>query len=145
VSDGDGSFTDVNTYLRWQPVREFSFFVSQRYIEGNPFFQDDSMATAGGYWRVNDNWAVSASTRYDFTFETWELQRYMLHRDLSSWLISAGFLVTDNRATFNNRTSGDVGVGLLLMVTLKDAPEVNLPLAFDVIGDQQQTQQQSGF
>jgi hypothetical protein len=28
------------------------------------------------------------------------------------------------------------------MVTLKDAPQVNLPLAFDVIGNQQQGQQQ---
>jgi hypothetical protein len=66
----------------------------------------------------------------------------MLHRDLSSWLVSAGFLITDNRATFNNQTGGQVGVGFLLMVTLKDAPQVNLPLAFDVIGNQQQGQQQ---
>jgi hypothetical protein len=64
----------------------------------------------------------------------------MLHRDLSSWLISAGFLVTDNRATFNNQSSGEVGVGFLLMFTLKDAPEVNIPLAFDVLGDQQSQQ-----
>ncbi len=138
VSDGDGSFTDANTYVRWQPVREVSFFVSQRYIDDNPYFQDDSQATAGGYWRVNDNWAVSASSRYDFTWETWEVQRYMVHRDLSSWLVSAGLLVTDNRATFNDRSGGEIGVGFLLMLTLKDAPQVNLPLAFDVLGSQQQ-------
>ena len=66
----------------------------------------------------------------------------MVHRDLSSWLISAGLLVTDNSATFNNQTSGEVGVGFLLMVTLKDAPRINLPLAFDVLGNQQQGQQQ---
>jgi hypothetical protein len=35
-----------------------------------------------------------------------------------------------------------VGVGFLLMITLKDAPQVNLPLAFDVLGNQQQGQQQ---
>lgn len=141
ISDGAGSFTDVNSYVRWQPVREFSFFVSQRYIDDNPYFQDDSQASAGGFWRISDNWAVSASTRYDFTFETWEIQRYMVHRDLSSWLISAGLLVTDNRATFNNQSGGEVGVGFLLMLTLKDAPQVNLPLAFDVLGDQQDQQQ----
>jgi hypothetical protein len=51
-------------------------------------------------------------------------------------------LVTDNRATFNGQSGGDIGVGFLLMVTLKDAPQINLPLAFDVIGQQQQGQQQ---
>jgi len=138
----EGGFTDVNSYLNWQPVADFSFFVSQRFIQNSPYFQNDSQATAGGYWRINDNWAVSASTRYDLTAGNWDIQRYMVHRDLSSWLVSAGLLVTDNRATFNNQTGGEVGVGVLLMVTLKDAPQVNLPLAFDVIGNQQQGQQQ---
>ena len=116
-------------------------FLSQRYIEGNPYFQDDSQATGGGFWRVNDNWALSASARYDLTYETWDVQRYMLHRDLSSWLVSVGFLVVDNRATFGNQTSGDIGVGFLFMFTLKDAPQVNLPLAFDVLGEQQNQSQ----
>jgi LPS-assembly protein len=138
----EGGFTDVNSFLNWQPLADLSLFVSQRFIQNSPYFQNDSQATAGGYWRINDNWAVSASTRYDLTFGNWDIQRYMLHRDLSSWLVSAGFLITDNRATFNNQTSGQVGVGFLLMVTLKDAPQVNLPLAFDVIGNQQQGQQQ---
>ncbi len=137
----EGGFTDVNSYVNWQPVADLSVFASQRFIEDSPYFQNDSQATLGGYWRINDNWAVSASGRYDLTYDTWDLQRYMVHRDLSSWLVSAGLLVTDNRATFNNQSSGQVGVGLLLMVTLKDAPRVNLPLAFDVLGNQQQGQQ----
>ncbi|MBJ7258958.1 MAG: LPS-assembly protein LptD [Chthoniobacterales bacterium] len=140
VSDGDGSFTDANTFMRWQPIRDLSFVLSQRYISGNPFFQDDSQATGSVFWRINDNWAASAAGVYDFTYDTWYVQRYMLHRDLSSWLVSAGFLVTDNRATFGNQTSGQVGVGVLLMLTLKDAPQVNLPLAFDAIGTQQNQQ-----
>lgn len=137
----DGGFTDLNSYISWQPVADFSFFVSQRYIYESPFFQNDSQATFGGYWRINDNWSVSAASRYDLTSSTWDLQRYMLHRDLSSWLISAGFLVTDNRATFGGQTTGQMGVGVLLMITLKDAPQINLPLAFDVFGNQQQGQQ----
>ena len=141
ISTGDGSFTDFNSYMRWQPISDFSMFLSQRYIEGNPYFQDDSQATGGGFWRVNDNWALSASARYDLTYETWDVQRYMLHRDLSSWLVSVGFLVVDNRATFGNQTSGDIGVGFLFMFTLKDAPQVNLPLAFDVLGEQQNQSQ----
>jgi len=140
ISEGDGSFTDVNTYLRWQPIRDLSFTLSQRYLNGNPYFQDDSQASGGVFWRINDNWAASAAGSYDFTYDTWYLQRYMIHRDLSSWLLSAGLLVTDNRATFNNQSGGEVGVGFLLMVTLKDAPQVNIPLAFDALGTQQNQQ-----
>ncbi len=141
-------FTDVNTTLAWQPVRDLALTLSQRYIENNPYFQDDSQAGVGGYWRINDNWGVSASARYDFTYSTWDIQRYMLYRDLSSWVVSAGFLVTDNRADFgNNNSGGDVGVGVLLMVTLKDAPQITLPLAFDALGDQgnNNNNQRSGF
>jgi len=140
ISDGDGSYTDFNSYFRWQPTRDVALTLSQRYINGNPYFQDDSQATGGAYWRINDNWSVSASGTYDFTYDTWYIQRYMVHRDLSSWLVSAGLLVTDNRATFGNQSSGDVGVGLLLMLTLKDAPQVTLPLAFDALGNQQNQQ-----
>ncbi|MGA0175696.1 MAG: LPS-assembly protein LptD [Chthoniobacterales bacterium] len=140
ISDGAGSFTDFNTYLRWQPIRDLSFTLSQRYINNNPYFQDDSVASGSVYWRINDNWAASAAGQYDFTYDTWYLQRYMIHRDLSSWLISAGLLVTDNRATFNNQSGGEVGVGLLLMITLKDVPQVNIPLAFDALGTQQNQQ-----
>ncbi len=138
----DNGFTDVNTSFSWQPVRDFSLVFSQRYIENNPYFQDDSQASIGGHWKINDNWAVSAATTYDFNYESFYTQRYMLHRDLSSWLISAGFLVTDNQATYNNTSSGDIGVGFLLMITLKDAPQINLPLAFDVLGGQQDNQSQ---
>lgn len=140
ISDGDGSFTDVNTYLRWQPIRDVAFTLSQRYLNGNPFFQDDSVGSGSVYWRINDNWAASAAGSYDFTYDTWYLQRYMIHRDLSSWLVSAGLLVTDNRASFNNQSGGDVGVGVLLMITLKDVPQVNIPLAFDALGTQQNQQ-----
>jgi LPS-assembly protein len=137
----EGGFTDVNSFLNWQPLADLSLFVSQRFIEDSPYFQNDSQATAGGYWRVNDNWSVSAASRYDLTAGIWDVQRYMLHRDLSSWLVSVGFLVTDNRTSINQQTSGNIGVGLLLMVTLKDAPQVSLPLAFDVLQTQQQQQQ----
>jgi lipopolysaccharide assembly outer membrane protein LptD (OstA) len=140
ISEGDGSFTDVNTYLRWQPIRDVAVTLSQRYLNGSSFFQDDSVATGGVYWRMNDNWAASAAGSYDFTFDTWYLQRYMIHRDLSSWLVSAGLLVTDNRATFGGQSGGEVGVGLLLMITLKDVPQVNIPLAFDALGTQQNQQ-----
>jgi hypothetical protein len=69
----------------------------------------------------------------------------MVHRDLSSWLVSVGFMVTDNRANYYGSNSGEVGVGFLLMLTLKDAPDITLPLAFDVLGNNQQSSQRNGF
>lgn len=140
ISDGDGSFTDVNSFVSWQPARDLSFAVSQRYLNSNPYIQDDSQASGSVFWRINDNWSASAAATYDFTYSTWYTQRYMIHRDLSSWMLSAGLLVTDNRATFGNQTSGQVGVGVLLMLSLKDAPQVSIPLAFDALGTQQNQQ-----
>jgi len=48
----------------------------------------------------------------------------MIHRDLSSWVASFGAQVRDN-------LGGDTDMGVLLILTLKDAPQVTLPISFD--------------
>jgi len=123
ISEGDGSFTDVNTYLRWQPIRDLSFTLSQRYLNGNPYFQDDSQASGGVFWRINDNWSVSLYEQYEFNTQVMQYQRYFINRDLTSWVASIGAEVRDNEG-------GDQQFGFMFMMTLKDAPQVTLPLAF---------------
>jgi LPS-assembly protein len=46
-----------------------------------------------------------------------------LHRDLSSWIASLGFVVHDN--------GGVNDYGLVLTFTLKDIPGVRLPVSLD--------------
>lgn len=116
-------FTEVNTSLSFMPTRDWSFSIGHRYIDGNSFFADDSQLNFFTYWRMNDHWAFSLYEQYEFVSKVFQYQRYMVHRDLSSWIASVGAEVRDN-------DGGDREIGLLLVMTLKDAPRVTLPLAF---------------
>ena len=121
VSEG---FTEVNTNLNFMPTRNFSFTIGHRYIDGNVFFADDSQFDFSAYWRVNENWAFSIYEQYEFVSNVLQYQRYMIHRDLSAWVASFGAQVRDNEG-------GDTDMGVLFVLTLKDAPQVTLPIAFD--------------
>ncbi len=119
----DQGFTEVNTSANFMPARNLSFTVGHRYIDGNSFFSDNSQLDFMAYWKINDHWAVSLYEQYEFVSEVLQYQRYLVHRDLSSWIASVGAEVRDNEG-------GDPDLGVLLVLTLKDAPQVTLPLAF---------------
>jgi len=119
----EGGFTEVDTNLRFMPTRDWSFSLGNRYIEGNPYFTNDSQINFQTYWRINDNWAVSIYEQYEFFTKVMQYQRYMIHRDLSSWVASIGADVRDNEG-------GDREFGFLFVMTLKNAPQVTLPAAF---------------
>jgi len=119
----DDGFTEVNTSIGFMPTRDVSLRIGHRYIDGNTFFADNSQLDFYAYWRVNDHWAVSLYEQYEFNSEVLQYQRYLVHRDLSSWVASVGAEVRDN-------LGGDRELGVLFVMTLKDAPQVTLPLAF---------------
>lgn len=119
-SDG---FTEVNTSFDIMPTRDLSFRIGNRYIDGNSFFSDNSQLNFYTYWRINDHWGASLYEQYEFVSKVWQYQRYMVHRDLSSWVASIGAEIRDNQG-------GDPELGVLLVMTLKNAPQVTLPLAF---------------
>lgn len=117
-------FTEVGTRWRFMPTRDFSFYVGNRYIDGNEFFSDNSQVDFSAYYRINRNWAVSLYEQYEFVSNVLQYQRYMIHRDLSSWVASFGAQVRDNEG-------GDTDYGVLFVLTLKDAPQVTLPMQFN--------------
>ncbi len=119
----DQGFTEVNTSFTFMPTRDLSFSFAHRYIDGNDFFADNSQVSLLTYWRANDHWAFSFYEQYEFVSKVLQYQRYLIHRDLSSWIASIGAEVRDNQG-------GDRELGLLLVMTLKDAPQITLPLAF---------------
>lgn len=116
-------FTEVNTWLSFMPTRDLLVGFGHRYIDANPFFSDNSQLNFSTYWKMNDHWAFSFYEQYEFVTKVFQYQRYMVHRDLSSWIASIGAEVRDNQG-------GDQELGVLLVMTLKDAPAVTLPLAF---------------
>jgi LPS-assembly protein len=84
----------------------------------------------GAYWRMNDNWGFSFREQYELKEGVLESQRYELHRDLASWVASLGLLSRVNRR--DGKEINDYG--LILTFTLKDLPDVKLPLSFDPNG-----------
>ncbi len=120
----DEGFTEVNSNLNFLVTRDLQLGLGQRYISGNPSFENSNRVSLGGYYRLNENWGVSVEESYAFDYSTLESQRYQLHRDLSSWVASLGVIVRDNG-------KGNTEYGVLLTFTLKDFPAVTLPLGFD--------------
>ncbi len=117
-------FSEINPGFSFMPTRNLSFSVRDRYIDGNPYFSDNNQIDFSAYWRVNDHWAISIYEQYEFVSQTWQYQRYMVHRDLSSWIASFG-------AQFRNNQGGNNDVGVVFALSLKDAPQVTLPIQFD--------------
>jgi len=119
----DKGFTEVNTTVSFQPMANLQLNVGHRYLNNNPFFQNSSLFTFGGYYRINDNWGVAVSEQYEATTGLLEQQRYAIYRDLSNWVASFGAVVRDN--------NGVKEYGVLLTFTLKAFPKLGFDLNFD--------------
>ena len=124
-----GGFTEINTALNFQVTRDLDLQISHRYLDNNPFFQNSNLFTVGTYYRFDHNWAAGFTERVEFADRLVEAQSYSLYRDLSSFV--ASFVVTvRNNSTATKSSNNDYGV--LLNITLKDFPRLNLPVGFDV-------------
>ncbi|MEZ5328067.1 MAG: hypothetical protein R3F19_23740 [Verrucomicrobiales bacterium] len=124
VAGGDESFTESNTRLTWMPSSNFEFSIGNRFLKDHPFFEDSDLIDVRAYLRVNDNWGVSMYQRYEAEDGTLETQQYSLHRDMNSWSSSFGGVIRDNRR-------GEQDYGLFFMLTLKDFPQLSIPLDVD--------------
>lgn len=122
----DEGFSEVNTKANFMATDYLRLTMGHRYISGNPLFLDSNLLDLGAYIRMGDHWGFSFRESYEFQDSTLESQRYELHRDLSSWIASLGVVVRDN--------GGVNDYGIILTFTLKDLPNVKLPLSLDPEG-----------
>jgi LPS-assembly protein len=120
----DKGFVEVNSQLNFLLNADTSFQISHEYIQGNPLFADSSYVIFGAYRRLSDNWGVSFREAYEFHTGLLEQQYYAIHRDLSSWIASLALEVI-------NDGGGQTSMGISLTFTLKDMPQISLPLSFD--------------
>lgn len=124
----DAGFNEVNTRATFFVNDRVQFNVGHRYLDHNVLFQNSSLMDVGGYFRFDDNWAFSFREQYEFNDGLLQSQRYEVHRDLASWVASLGVI--------NNTSRGNAGkdvnnLGVILTFSLKDLPDVNVPLSFD--------------
>ena len=116
-------FTEVNTTLGIMPTRDLVFSIGHRYIDENQFFSDNSQLNFSAYWRLNDHWSMSFNEQYEYVSKVMQYQRYYIHRDLTQWIASLGAQVIGSQG-------GEQQYGLFFMMTLKDVPQIKLPLKF---------------
>ena len=128
-------FTEINTDFNVMPTRNFSFGFGTRYIDNYNGSSNDNQYPINAFCKLNDHWSVSgqgiynqAAANNNSTGSALIYQRYMIHRDLSSWIVSFGAEVRANQGTATQ--GGQNLYGALLTFTLKDLPQVTLPLAF---------------
>jgi len=119
----DKGFTEVNTSVAVQPIANLQLSAGHRYLNSNPFFQNSSLYVVGGFYRLNDNWAIGFQEQYEGTTGIIEQQRYSIYRDLTNWVASFGAVVRDN--------AGVKEYGVLLTFTLKAFPKFGFDLNFD--------------
>ena len=123
-------FTEVNSSLDFMINPDLKFSVGDSLINDNPFFVNSNLITFSSYYRINDNWGLSAQEQYETHFHQLQYQSYEVHRDLSSWVASFGFYVRDNRVD----GFGGIDYGVSLVFTLKDFPSISSPISFDPAG-----------
>jgi LPS-assembly protein len=123
LDNSAGAFTEVNTRVTYMPTRSLQLGLGHLHLADHPVLPDSSLVSTSVYYRVNPNWGLSMNHRYELDDSVLESQSYVLHRDLTSWTASLGAVVRDNR--------GDDEFGVVFMLTLKDFPQVSIPLDLD--------------
>ena len=126
----DTGFTEVNSDVIFMLNKRTSLNIGHRYLNDNILLQDSSRITFGAHYRMTENWAFSMRGFYENRDNTLEQQVYEVHRDLSSWVASLGFIARNN-GTGDNPIND---YGVILTFTLKDLPNVRLPVSFDPSG-----------
>ncbi|MDX1680911.1 MAG: LPS assembly protein LptD [Akkermansiaceae bacterium] len=121
ITEGAG-FTELATSTTFMPSELFNFSLGYRWLNGHPFLPDSSRITLSTYTRLNLNWGIGTRHDYELDDGVLEYQQYTLNRDLGQWVAGLGFTARDNRLRDE--------YGVVLLLTLKDLPQVSLPFEF---------------
>jgi lipopolysaccharide export system protein LptA len=118
---GKKQFWEINTYLSWTVTPNFDVSLGDLYLDHNPNFANSHQIFLQTYYRLNDNWGFSVYENYEAQIGRFQEQRYIIHRDLSSWTASLGVIAINNGG-------GKQNIGVQLILTLKDLPRFGLPI-----------------
>jgi len=123
IGNSKGNFTEINPSLTWMPTKFINWTVGLAYLNNDPDFANSSLLTSRVYMRLTENWGLTMNHIYEATTHQMEYQSYSVSRDLSSWVVSVGGLVRAINDTHD--------FGVVLMFSLKDFPQVSVPLDLD--------------
>ena len=134
-------FTEFNFQFDIMPARWLQFQVGSAYIN-NYNGMSGNQPSVTVQWKLTDHWSVSATQLYNLNDSSAAnnaatgnspgnallYQRYLINRDLSSWIVSFGADVRNNQGTTGANAQGPLSqYGAVLECTLKDAPDIMMP------------------
>lgn len=119
----DNGFTEVGAHADVQVTRDLAVQLGNRHLSGHPSFTNSNLVSAGARVRLNDNWAFSFLSSYDFATRIAESQQYSIDRDLRSWAASLSLVIRE--------LDSKKDVAVMLSLSLKDIPKMGLPLKYD--------------
>jgi len=127
-------FTQFDLNFSLMPAQNFQCAVGYHYLNSRPTrhlsgiykpsSSNMSQIAFDVYLRLNDNWAISSQGQCDINRRLLSRQRYFIHRDLSSWIASLGMDIRKNQGQKPQ-------TGITLIMTLKAAPQVVIPIGWD--------------
>lgn len=121
IGSSEYNFTELDHGITWMPSKKLSITLNHQWIADHPFLQDSSRISSTIYARLSENWGISMNHVYEIDDGTLQYQSYALTRDLSSWIMTLGARVLDSKG-------GEGDFGIILSFTLKDFPQVSLPV-----------------
>ena len=95
----ESQWKEANHYATFQPNSMWSYALGHRYLRHDPALGADygnNLITSRFYYRLNENYAVRMSHRFEARDGTLEEQYYTLYRDLRSWTAALTFRVREN-------------------------------------------------
>ena len=122
----DNGFNEINSSVTWMPTSTFDFSVGHRFLDGHPALQNSNQIDFRVFYRLADEWGLSAYQRWELDDNTLEMQQYSIHKDLVSWTAALGAIMRDHR--------GVDEYGIVFTLTLKEFPQAALPLNLDPQG-----------
>jgi LPS-assembly protein len=122
----EAGFNEFNSAVTWMPTSNFDLSLGHRYLDDHPFLTNSNQVNLRGFYRLADEWGFSFYQRWELDDSTLETQQYSIHKDLVSWTAALGAVMRDNR--------GEDEFGVVLTMTLKEFPQVALPINLDPQG-----------
>ncbi len=122
IGSSDFNFTELNHGVVFMPTNRLSVTLSNQFLSDHPFFQDSNLISSRIYTKITENWGFSMNHVYEVDDGEMQYQSYALHRDMASWIVSFGGRV------LGGGEGGEDDIGLVLSFTLKDFPQVSVPL-----------------
>lgn len=121
IGSSEYNYTELNHGITWLPNDRLSISLNHQYVADHPFLTDGNRISSSVYARMTENWGLSMNHVYEFEDGILQYQSYALHRDLNSWIMSLGARMLDSKG-------GKSDFGVILSFTLKDFPQVSLPV-----------------